>query len=58
MFLILKTAYFTDYVDDNTPFVVCDNITDVINAPEEIGNNLVSWFSNNQMKLSINAIYF
>ena len=32
MFLILKGTYFTDYVDDNTPFVVRDNIKDVIKA--------------------------
>ena len=29
MFLILKGTYFTGYADDNTPFVVGDNITDV-----------------------------
>ena len=32
MFLILKSTYFTGYADDNTPFVVRDNITDVIKA--------------------------
>ena len=41
MFLILKGTYFTDYVDDNTPFVVRDNIKDVIKALEEIGESLV-----------------
>ena len=34
MFLILKSTYFTGYADDNTPFVVRDNITDVIKALE------------------------
>ena len=32
MFLTLKGTYFTDDVDDNTPFVVRDNIKDVIKA--------------------------
>ena len=32
MFLILKGTYLTSYVDDNTPFVVRDNIKDVIKA--------------------------
>ena len=41
MFLILKGTYFTDYADDNTPFVVRDNIKDVIKALEEIGESLV-----------------
>ena len=47
LFLILKTTYFTGYADDNTPFVVRD-----IKALEEIGENLVNWFSNNEMKLN------
>ena len=51
MFLILKGTYFTDYVDDNTPFVVRDNIKDVIKAVEEIGESFVNWFSNNEIKL-------
>ena len=52
MFLILKATYFTGYADDNTPFVVIDNIADVIKALEEIGENLLNWFSNNEMKLN------
>ena len=52
MFLILKGTYFTDYADDNTSFVVRDNIKDVIKALEETGEILVNWFSNNEMKLN------
>ena len=52
MFLILKGTYFTGYADDNTPFVVRDNIADVIKALEEIGENLVNWFSNNEINLN------
>ena len=37
----------------NTPFVERDNIADVIKALGEIGENLVNWFSNNEMKLNI-----
>ena len=37
IFLILKGTYFTDYADDNTSFVVRDNIKDVIKALEETG---------------------
>ena len=51
-FLILESTYFTGYADDNTPFLVRDNITDVIKALEEIGESLVNWFSNNEMKLN------
>ena len=34
------------------PFVVRDNVTDVIKALEQIGENLVNWFLNNEMTLS------
>ena len=37
MFLILNTTYFSGYADGNSPFVVRDNVADVIKALEEIG---------------------
>ena len=46
----IKNHIFYGYADDHTPFVVRDNITDVIKAIEEIVENLVNWFSNNEMK--------
>ena len=39
MFLILNTAYFTGYVNDNTSFGIRDNIADVIKVLEKIGEN-------------------
>ena len=54
MFLILKATYFTGYADDNAPFVVRDNVSDVIKALEEIGEDLLNWFLNNEMKLNTN----
>ena len=57
MFLILKTTYFNGYADDNTPFVVRDNLTGVIKVLEEIGENLVNWFSNNKMALNTDKSY-
>ena len=52
MFLFLHEVQFTGYADDNTPFVVRDNIRDVISALEEIGEKLLIWFSDNKMKLN------
>ena len=52
MFPFLREAQFTGYADDNTPFVVRDNITDVISALEEIGEKPLIWLSHNQMKLN------
>ena len=51
MFLILKTIYFFGYTDNNILFVVRDNITDVMKAQEEIGDNFVNWFLNNSANL-------
>ena len=45
IFLTLNTTYFAGYANDNTPFVVRDNIGDIIKFLEEIGENLVNWFS-------------
>ena len=52
MFLILKATYFTGYADDNLPFVVRDNIADVTKALKKIGEDLLNWLLNNQMKLN------
>ena len=56
MFLILNTTHFPGFADGNTPFVVRDNIADVIKADnkalEEIGENLENWFLNNEMNLN------
>ena len=52
MFLILKATYFTGYADDNTQFVVRDNIADVIKAFEKIREDLLNWFLNNEIKLN------
>ena len=52
MFLILKSTSFTGHGDDNTPFVVRENTTNVIEALENIGENFIKWFSDNQTKLN------
>ena len=52
MFLILKSIYFIGYADVNRLFVVRDNIADVIKALKEIGEDLLNWFLNNEMKLN------
>ena len=35
-----------------TPFVVGNNLGDVIKALKEVGENLLNWFSNNEMKVN------
>ena len=50
--LIVKTIYFKGEANDNTSFLLRENIIDVIKALGEIEENLVSWFSNDQIKLN------
>ena len=50
--MILKTTIFTGYAEDNTPFVVRENTANVIKEVEDIVENLIKWFSDNQMKLN------
>ena len=52
MFLNLKTTSFTGYADGNSQFVVRENTANFIKALEDIGENLIKWFSDNQMKLN------
>ena len=52
MFLIYKTVYFINYADDNTPLGIAHNIGDVIRSVEEVGENRITWFSDNQMKVN------
>ena len=49
MFVIFKTVYFTSYANNNTQFAVIGNI---VQSREEVGENLITWFSDNQMKLN------
>ena len=46
-------------VVDKKKQVVREKTTNVIKAPEDIGENLIKWFSDNQMKLNtdINHVF-
>ena len=52
MLLILKRVHFTGYADGNTHFSVAHSTKVVRQSFGEVGENLIVWFSNNQMKLS------
>ena len=58
MFLLLKTTSFAGCADGNTPFVVREITTNVIKALEDIGENLIKWFSDSQMKLNTDKCSF
>ena len=57
MFLILKTVYITSYADDNNLSVVADNVKDVVRSLEEVGENMITWCSDNQIKMNIDKCH-
>ena len=50
LFFIVKDIDIASYADDNTPFIVEDNIENVISSLEEAANALFDWFDNNRLK--------
>ena len=50
LFFIVKDIDIASYADDNTPFIVEDNIENVIASLEEATNALFDWFDNNRLK--------
>ena len=57
MFLILKIVFFTSHTDGSPPFAVAYNIIDVIQSLQKNGENLITWFSDNQMKLNVDKCH-
>ena len=45
-------TYFASQADDNTPFVTCDSINDVIKSLENDSVQLFKWFTDNQMEVN------
>ena len=52
LFLIVNDIDFTNYADDNTPFVFGNNLIEVLQCLEDATDKLFVWFSNNQMKVN------
>ena len=49
---------FASYTDDNTPYVVGNNIEDVIIKSQNPSLTLFPWFYNNQMKANPDKCHF
>ena len=52
MFFAMKDIDFASYADDNTTYVACDSIEDVIRILENDSIKLFKWFSDNMMKVN------
>ena len=52
MFFIIEDTDIASYADDNTPYVIADNIDGVIKSLEEASEILFKWFSDNLMRIN------
>ena len=50
LFFIIKDIDIASYADDTTPFIVENNIEDVIISLEQASVDLFNWFKNNHLK--------
>ena len=58
LFFIMNETDFASYADDNTPYVVVNNIEDVIIKLQNASLTLVQWFYDNQMKANPDKCHF
>ena len=58
LFSVLSDVEFASYADDNTPYVVKNNIRSVIKSLENTSVELFEWFSDNQMKANPDKCHF
>ena len=52
LFFIIEDTEIASYADDNTPYVIADNIDGVIKSLEEASEILFKWFNDNLMKIN------
>ena len=58
LFFIINETDFASYADDNTPYVVGNNIEDVIIKLQNASLTLFQWFYDNQMKANPDKCHF
>ena len=51
LFLILKDVDIASRADDNTPYVIAENINGVITSLEKASKALFEWFKNNLLEV-------
>ena len=54
LFFILNDVDIASYADDNTPYVIADDINGVITSLEKASKALFEWFENNLLKSNAN----
>ena len=54
---MLKDIDFASYADDNTPFIVENNIDNVIASLGQVSDALFNWFKNNRLKNNVDKCH-
>ena len=57
LFFVLKDIDIAGYADDNTPFIVENNIDNVIASLEQVSDALFNWFKNNRLKNNVDKCH-
>ena len=52
LFFIIEDTEIASYADDNTPYVIADNIDGIIKSLEEASEILFKWFNDILMKIN------
>ena len=54
---MLKDIDIASYADDNTPFIVENNIDNVIASLEQVSDALFNWLKNNRLKNNVDKCH-
>ena len=57
LFFVVKDIYIASYPDDSTPFIVENNIDNVIASLEQVSDALFNWFKNNRLKNNVDKCH-
>ena len=57
LFFVLKDIDIASYADDSTPFIVENNIDNVIASLEQVSDALFNWFKNNRLKNNVDKCH-
>ena len=50
LFFTVNDINIASYADDNTPYIIADNVDYLITSLEQASNDLFEWFKNNLLK--------
>ena len=54
----MNDIFFAGYADDNTPFFVGDELSDVILKLQNASKAIFKWFNDSQMKANLDKFHF